>query len=196
MALAVVVLAGCKSKEKEKILPTISGKAGEVAVVCSKVEWESEPGSTIRALLAAEVPYLPQVEPMYDLFNVPQQAFNKVFQVHRNIIIINTDKKIEKPRFVTWTDVWASPQLVIQIDAPDGLRAAEVVAKQGNKILALLERNSVHGNLRVNCSNLKVCCSCCLEVVLSRCVSIDSSVWFDYGIYSESNDGYEQKSGN
>lgn len=142
IALAVALLAGCKSKSKdeEKVLPTISGKAGEVAVVCSKVEWESEPGSTIRALLAAEVPYLPQVEPMYDLFNVPQQAFNKVFQVHRNIIIINTDKKIDKPRFSTWTDVWASPQLVIQIDAPDGLRAAEIVAKQGNKILAMLER--------------------------------------------------------
>ena len=91
LALAVAVLTGCKGKDKEKILPTISGKAGEVAVVCSKVEWESEPGSTIRALLAAEVPYLPQVEPMYDLFNVPQQAFNKVFQVHRNIIIRNVD---------------------------------------------------------------------------------------------------------
>ena len=138
---AVALLAtGCKSKDGQKILPSISGKAGEVAVVCSKVEWESEPGSTLRALLGGEVPYLPQVEPMYDLFNVPQQAFNRVFQVHRNIIIINTEKKYEKPRFTTWTDVWASPQVVIQIDAEDGAKAAEVVAKEGKKILALLER--------------------------------------------------------
>lgn len=138
---AVALLAtGCKSKDGQKILPSISGRAGEVAVVCSKVEWESEPGSTLRALLGGEVPYLPQVEPMYDLFNVPQQAFNRVFQVHRNIIIINTEKKYEKPRFTTWTDVWASPQVVIQIDAEDGAKAAEVVAKEGKKILALLER--------------------------------------------------------
>ena len=138
---AIALLAtGCKSKDGQKILPSISGKAGEVAVVCSKVEWESEPGSTLRALLGGEVPYLPQVEPMYDLFNVPQQAFNRVFQVHRNIIVINTEKKYEKSRFTTWTDVWASPQVVIQIDAEDGAKAAEVVAKEGKKILALLER--------------------------------------------------------
>ena len=138
---AIALLAtGCKSKDGQKILPSISGKAGEVAVVCSKVEWESEPGSTLRALLGGEVPYLPQVEPMYDLFNVPQQAFNRVFQVHRNIIVINTEKKFEKSRFTTWTDVWASPQVVIQIDAEDGAKAAEVVAKEGKKILALLER--------------------------------------------------------
>ena len=141
LALAAVVLgiAGCKNNG-EKILPKISGKAGEVAVVCSKVEWETEPGSTLRGLLSGEVDYLPQVEPMYDLFNVPPQAFNKLFQVHRNIIVINTEKKYTEPRYTTWTDVWATPQVVIQIDAEDGKKAAVEIAKNGDKILATLER--------------------------------------------------------
>ena len=76
LAAAALMMAGCKSAEGEKTLPGVSGKAGEVAVVCSKVEWEGEPGTTLRAILSDEMPYLPQVEPLYDLFNVPPQAFN------------------------------------------------------------------------------------------------------------------------
>ena len=138
LSLALALFAGCKNSG-EQILPTISGKAGEVAVVCSKVEWESEPGSTLRTLLSDEVPYLPQVEPMYDLFNVPQQAFNKVFKVHRNIIVIDTDKKYEKGSFTTFSDVWATPQIVIGIQAPDAAAAAKIIADKGEKILSLLE---------------------------------------------------------
>ena len=133
LSLALALFAGCKNSG-EQVLPTISGKAGEVAVVCSKVEWESEPGSTLRTLLSDEVPYLPQVEPMYDLFNVPQQAFNKVFKVHRNIIVIDTDKKYEKGSFTTFSDVWATPQIVIGIQAPDAATAAKIISDKGEKI--------------------------------------------------------------
>lgn len=149
LMLAAAVIVGCKSGE-EKILPSISGKAGEVAVVCSKVEWESEPGSTIRALLSDEVPYLPQVEPMYDLFNVPQQAFNKVFRVHRNIIVVDTDKRHTESRYNTFLDVWATPQVVINIQAKDGAEAAAVIAQKGDKILSTLEtieRNRIISNI-------------------------------------------------
>ncbi len=139
LALALAAsLSGCKNDGK-KILPTISGKPGEVAVVCTKVEWESEPGSTLRSLLCDEVPYLPQVEPSYDLFNVPQQAFNKVFQVHRNIIVIDTDKKYTESSLAIYHDVWSTPQLVIGIKAPDSAKAAELISQRGQKILSTLE---------------------------------------------------------
>jgi hypothetical protein len=137
--LALALAAGCKNTGGE-ILPSISGKAGEVAVVCSKVEWEGEPGTTLRALLSNEVPYLPQVEPMYDLFNVPEQAFTKLFRVHRNIIVFATDKKYTDCTFTVFNDVWATPQTVINIQAPDGAAAAKMVAEKGEKILATLEK--------------------------------------------------------
>lgn len=140
LCLAALLATGCKSGDGKQILPSISGKAGEVAVVCSKVEWEGEPGGTLRALLCNEVPYLPQVEPMYDLFNVPQQAFNKVFRVHRNIIMINTDKKYTEPSYNKFNDVWATPQVVLVINAANGAMAAEAVKMYGDKILTTLEK--------------------------------------------------------
>ena len=131
-------LSACKDNGK-KILPSISGKPGEVAVVCSKVEWQSDPRSTLPDLLCNELPYLAQVEPMYDLYNVPQQAFNKVFQVHRNIIVIDTDKKYEEGSMTIFRDIWARPQLVIGIKATDGAHAAEVISQRAHKILYTLE---------------------------------------------------------
>ena len=148
--LATAVFAGCKNTGEE-ILPSISGKAGEVAVVCSKVEWEGEPGTTLRALLSNEVPYLPQVEPMYDLFNVPEQAFNKLFRVHRNIIVFATDKKYTECTYTVFNDVWATPQTVINIQAPDGAAAAAMVSQKGEQILSTLEkaeRNRVISNIK------------------------------------------------
>lgn len=138
LSFALALFAGCKNSG-EQILPTISGKAGEVAVVCSKVEWESEPGSTLRELLSDEVPYLPQVEPMYDLFNVPQLAFTKVFKVHRNIIVIDTDKKYTQGYYTTFSDVWATPQVVINIQAPDAATAAKIISDKSDRILSVLE---------------------------------------------------------
>ena len=150
LTLVSTLLAGCKNSG-EKILPAISGKAGEVAVVCSKVQWEGEPGSTLRALLSDEVPFLPQVEPMYDLFNVPQQAFGKLFRVHRNIIIIDVDEKYKESNLASYADVWATPQLVINISAASAEKAAELISQRGQKILSILEtteRNRVLGNIK------------------------------------------------
>ena len=139
LSLVLTLAAGCKNKG-EKILPSISGKPGEVAVVCSKTQWEGEPGTTIRALLSDEVPFLPQVEPLYDLFNVPQQAFGKLFRVHRNIIIIDTDPKYTESSMATFADVWASPQLVINISAATSDKAAALIAEKGDKLLSILEK--------------------------------------------------------
>lgn len=150
--LTAALLAGCKGSG-ETILPSISGKAGEVAVVCSKVEWESEPGNTIRDLLTEEVPYLPQAEPMYDLINVPQQAFNKIFQVHRNIIIIDTEESYTESKFVIGNNVWAAPQIVLKVEAHDGAAAAEVISQKGGEILRLLadaERARVIANSKAS----------------------------------------------
>ena len=152
IALAAL-LSSCGNGSSETILPSISGKAGEVAVVCSKVEWEAEPGNTVRELLTQEVPYLPQVEPMYDLFNVPQQAFNKIFQVHRNIILIDTDPSHAESKFIAGSDVWASPQLVMKVEAPDAAAATEVIRQHGSEILRLLasaERSRVIVNSKAS----------------------------------------------
>ncbi|MCF0173110.1 MAG: DUF4837 family protein [Bacteroidales bacterium] len=138
LLLATLLLTGCKSGET--ILPAISGKAGEVAIVSSKTEWETEPGSTLRTILGESFPFLPQAEPMYDLFNVPPQAFNKLFKVHRNIIYIDTEATYSESKVHILKDVWATPQVVIRIEAPNADEARRMVEENIPLIISALEK--------------------------------------------------------
>ena len=143
LALTVVltIAAACKPRnDGEKILPAISGKAGEVAVVCSKGDWETEPGNAIREIMAQECPYLPQVEPMYTLFNVPTQSFNKLFQVHRNIIWLNIGEDYPDAKMVLNNDVWASPQTVVRFEAKDPKAVADLIRDNAETLLAIFEQ--------------------------------------------------------
>ena len=97
-AVTVMVLVSCSEEKRRKaLLPNISGKAGEVVVVIGQNDWEGSVGTILRDSLSCDFPQLPQREPMFTLVNVPQAAFNSMFQIHRNIIIINISKDVTEP---------------------------------------------------------------------------------------------------
>ena len=91
IAFAFLVLGLCLSscKSNSSLLPSISGKAGEVLVVIEKEDWDGSLGESIRGIMADEYPYLPMTEPNYTLINAPKGNFIEMFQVHRNIIFFN-----------------------------------------------------------------------------------------------------------
>lgn len=138
-ALASGILAACSSTEGKKAnLPSISGKVGEIGVIASKAQWEADPGSAIRSVLAAEYPYLPQREPYYRLFNVPEESFNKVFRVHRNLLrlIINDTCSTS---MTLHRDIWAAPQTMLTIMAPDDYTASEYINAHTREIRNVFE---------------------------------------------------------
>ena len=127
VALATV---SCSCSPKKALLPTISGKAGEVIVVINKTDWEGAIGNELRELLASDCPFLPQREPLYTLVNIVPSAFTNIFQVHRNIILINIGNDITEPGVVYRQDVWARPQCVIGVNAVDSESALELVKEK------------------------------------------------------------------
>ncbi len=142
-ASAAVLLSAmsCNNEARKKaLLPTISGKAGEIIVVIDKGNWEGASGTAIRDLLTAECPYLPQAEPLYTLINVAPQAFTNIFEIHRNIIIVNISSDVTEPGMVYKYDVWARPQCVIGVNAPDNETAAALIEKDSKIILNTIEQ--------------------------------------------------------
>jgi hypothetical protein len=124
IAIVVFCLAAVScNRYSGRYMPNISGKAGEIQVVCSKPNWEGDPGIAVRSVLGGDFPFLPQVEPYYVLFNVPPTSFSDVFKVHRNILYLDIDPSIKDTKFELKQDVWAAPQTVVQITAanPDSL---------------------------------------------------------------------------
>ena len=143
--IAVAFLAMCaiscnQQKSRKALLPNISGKPGEVIVVINKGDWEGSIGNVLRDSLACDFPFLPQREPMFDLVNVAPSGFTSMFQLHRNILIVNISTDVTEPGMLYKNDVWAAPQCVIRLNAPTEETAVELYKENSMKIKAVIEQ--------------------------------------------------------
>ena len=135
----LLVLVSCGSRNRA-LLPSVSGKAGEVIVVLDKDNWEGAAGNAIRDLLACECPFLPQVEPLYTLVSVPPGSFGDLFKVHRNIVYFEIGNQTEKTGVQYRRDVWALTQCLVVISAPDPETACSLIAENGKTIVSAIEQ--------------------------------------------------------
>ena len=139
IAAALISMVSCGGSGK-KLLPNVSGKAGEVIVVIDQTEWEGELGNELRDLLASDCPFLPQKEPLYTLVNITPGNFTNIFQIHRNLLLVDIDHGTDSSRVEFRSDVWASPQCVISIVAKDGESAVGLVKSRGRDIQTMIEQ--------------------------------------------------------
>lgn len=138
MALAIT---SCSSEKRKKaLLPNISGHAGEVIVVIDKGDWEGAVGTTLRDTLGQDCKFLPQREPLYSLVNVIPSGFTNMFQIHRNIIVVNIKNDVTEPGVKLRQDIWAKPQIVISIDAKSSAEAVELIKDNSRLIISALEQ--------------------------------------------------------
>ncbi len=98
---------------KQTRLPRHSGKPGEVLLVMDDSKWLGVEGDSLRAVLEARYPNLPQVEPSFSLLQFNQSQMGKLLRNHRNIIQIRLGAEAESRNKVTLSrNNWASNQLV------------------------------------------------------------------------------------
>lgn len=134
IATICLLTVSCNNKNGKKYLPNISGRAGEIQVVCTKGNWESDPGAAIRASLGGDFPFLPQREAYYVLYNVPITSFSANFEIHRNIIFMQTEPDSAKTKVEFKTDVWAAPQAVVYITSPNEDEMTKAVIENRDKM--------------------------------------------------------------
>ena len=134
----VFALGACSKEKKPQVLPAISGKAGEVEIVSTKALWESEVGNAIRTVLQAEYPYTPQKESKYRIYNVPPEGFVNVFRLHRNILYVHIADTCDKKLTIS-RNIWADPQTMVTVFAPDEASAAEIILSHEDKICETFE---------------------------------------------------------
>ena len=138
--MALALISCSEDKRKKALLPNISGHAGEVIVVIDKGDWEGAVGTTLRDTLGQDCKFLPQREPLYSLVNVIPSGFTNMFQIHRNIIVVNIKNDITDPGVKLRQDIWAKPQIVISIDAKSSAEAVELIKENSRLIIAALDQ--------------------------------------------------------
>ena len=139
LLLFVLLLAGSLfscDNDNTVLHKNITGKAGEMVVVISKQSWEDSPGKLIRQTLAQPHVGLPQDEPLFDLIDVPHEAFKDIFKSTRNIIQTSISANTDNPGISFTDDVWAFPQATIQIKATNQQQFVEIFNENKEKILS------------------------------------------------------------
>jgi len=98
-----------------------TGGLNEILVVTNHVQqWNGEIGDSIRKNFGRYMQLLPIPEPQFTMVNIHENSIEKaIFKKHHNIFIINIDPKIKNAFIETRKDLWAKPQVVIKINAPN-----------------------------------------------------------------------------
>lgn len=115
-------------------LPGTTGKAGELVVVMNKDKWNGAVGDSVFSVLAQPVYGLPQAEPMFNVVHIAKKAFTKIFQTHRNLMIVHFSKETE-PRIELKFNVYSKPQIVVEIWAPNEEKFFDVFTKNQDRII-------------------------------------------------------------
>ena len=140
MALMALVLFSCggngkKGGGKSLFTPVSSGRPYEMLVVIDKGLWERPAGRALFNVLDADVPGLPQPERSFRISNITPDNFKRGFRIFRNIIDVDIQPIYTQPKLKYVRDSYASPQMIMTIQAPDEKSFEEFVTKNKRTII-------------------------------------------------------------
>ena len=141
-----------KAKKKSLLMPNASGLPYEMLVVMGDDQWERPLGRAVFNVLDTDVPGLPQSERSFRITRVNPSAFNSnMFRIMRNVIKVDIQNIYTQPKLKFARNVYAYPQMVMTLQAPDEASLAKYVEDNAQSILDFFtkaEMNREIENLR------------------------------------------------
>ena len=150
-ALLVATMAGCDAFHTlTKPKKSAQGRPYELIVVCPQKEWTGEVGDTLRAIFTAPVPYLNQVEPLFDVLRVQERGFSGMVADHRTILKILVDPAVKESNTAVQYDVTAEPQIVMTVQSPDDKALVAYLSENRESLVYALEQAERNRSLKAN----------------------------------------------
>jgi len=120
-----------------RIMPNVSGGTGEVLVVMDQFNWDNSAGELLKDILKEEYPGLPQSEPFFDVIQVSAASFEGVYKFHRSVVLTTVSSGLE-PKVRYRENVWAKPQILVQIEAPNSTALQQLISENEVQIMGFL----------------------------------------------------------
>lgn len=121
VVMGTALLCSCMGNQEKHVgKKGSSGKTLEMILVANKDVYTGDTKQLIDSLFCHPQEGLMDVEPIFDLVNIPVSSFQstEMFQAHRNIVIC--DIKADNPNKVyKHVDYWAAPQVVFEFAVKD-----------------------------------------------------------------------------
>ncbi len=142
MALGLLTSCGSEDRTFSSVGLSVTGKVGEILVVCENDLWKSGLKECLDSNLTQFImPYFPDVA-TFELIHKTPKHFNKGVQRYRNTLFLEIDKTLEGKAGVVERkdDVWATSQLVIEIKAGDFKTLTETCVQRLDQVHDLFEQ--------------------------------------------------------
>lgn len=138
-------VASCDAKDRtfSNVTLSVTGKVGDILVVCDKSIWESELKTCLDSNLTQFImPYYPDVV-TFELIHKTPERFTKGVKRYRNTMFITIDPEMEgdKGKIERRNDVWATGQLVIDIKAPNYNELIRICQKGLDQVHDIFDEN-------------------------------------------------------
>jgi hypothetical protein len=128
------LLFSCGESMGDKtILPSSTGKYGEVLVIVDTLYENGATGEELKSIFFKAMPGLPQQESQFRMASVAPQSFKSILKRSRNILKLNIGNG-KKTAIKLEEDIWAKDQLMIHITASSDENAARVLEKNRQTI--------------------------------------------------------------
>ncbi len=132
-----MLFTGCKafhtltgSKQK-----TAQGRPYELVVVANQPIWVGDLGDTLRSVLAAPIPYLPQIEPEFDVLRVTPDGFTNIVADHRNVLKVVVDPTLSEAAVGVQYNVTSAPQIILTLQGPTEQSLIDYLNANGDKLV-------------------------------------------------------------
>lgn len=141
------LIAACKEDSKP-VLSESNGRMNHLLVVMDSEDWKDNLGQTFRDMLAKPIAGLPQEEFHFDVSRIPHVAYTSMMKRSRNILVF---KKGKDSKIKTFNNKFASPQHIVEVQAPDA-NSLSILLDQNKKKLIGSFRNADIKNVQKNVS--------------------------------------------
>lgn len=150
--MGLLLLAACTSEKKTGASNRVTTDSApyELLLIADKDWLKTADGSVVMEILNSSILGLPQQESNFKVLSINPTAFSKTFQGFANIIKLDINSKYSKAEFQVAHDIYAHPQIVAYLTAPDGKSMTEMVIKRRQQIIDLF----VNGELKRERANL------------------------------------------
>ena len=141
--ILVIGFSSCKGR-KGVFTPTSSGRPYEILVVIGHDLWEQPAGRALYDVLDTDVPGLPQPERSFRIMYSSPKDYDSTLKLIRNIVIVDIKDIYTKASFKFARDVYASPQMIVTIQAPNAKEFQEFVEKNGQQIIDFFTKTEMN----------------------------------------------------
>lgn len=141
MLLGTMSCHSDKSAQPKAVTAKVQSAPYELLVVADKVWLKTGAGQSLVSVVESPIEGLPQGEPNFRVTYINPADFNGTFKTYANIVVAKVDPQYAEPVLKKSVNVYARPQVVLFVYAPDNAAFEQYLSTHAAVLLAELNAN-------------------------------------------------------